>query len=72
MSESYPESFQIAPGGSLGMFYLKNASGCQLASVEPRNLTKMIKFYILSMGMGFDYSNTFEWLIFMDLDSILK
>ena len=55
MSESYPEYFKGAPVGSLGKFDHKNASGCQLASVGPRNLTKMIKFYIVSMGMGFDY-----------------
>ena len=40
------------------MFDHKNASGCQLASVGPRKLTKMIKFYIRRMGIGFDYSNS--------------
>ena len=65
MAKSYPESFQSAfggslsaPGGSFGKFDYKNSSGCQLASVGPRNLIKKIKFYIPSMGMGFDYSNT--------------
>ena len=48
--------------GILGMFDHKNASGCQLASVGPRKLTKMIKFYILSMGMGFDYSKNHHQL----------
>ena len=56
MSESYPKYFQSAPGGSLGNFDQNEASGCQLANIGPRNLTKMIKFYILSMRMGFDYS----------------
>ena len=51
LSESLLEEF-------LAILATKNASGCQLASVGPRNLTKMIKFYIVSMGMGFDYSNT--------------
>ena len=39
------------------MFDHKEASGCQLVSVGPRNLTKMIKYYYISMGMGFDYTN---------------
>ena len=56
--ESYLEYFEGAPIGSLGKFDHKEPSGCQLASVGPMNLTKMIKFYILSMGMGFDYSST--------------
>ena len=58
MSESYPEYFKGAPVGSLGKFDQKNASGCQLASVGPRKLTKMIKFYIQSMEIGFYYSNS--------------
>ena len=57
MSKYYPESFQGAPVDSLGKFDHKEASGCQQASVGPRNLTKMIKYYIPGMGMGFDYSN---------------
>ena len=38
------------------MFDHKEPSGCQLVSVGPRNLTKMIKYYYISMGMGFDYT----------------
>ena len=57
MLEYYPKSFQISLGGILGKFDHKNAGGFQLDSEEPRNLTKMITFYILSMGMGVDYYN---------------
>ena len=57
MSTYYLESFHSDPICNLGMFDHKNASGCQLSRVGPWNLTKMIKFYIPSMGMGFDYSN---------------
>ena len=64
MLEYYLEYFQSAHGGNLGKFDHKNAIGCQLASAGPRNLTKMIKFYILSMGMGFDYSNKIYRVIF--------
>ena len=38
------------------MFDHKEPSGCQLVSVGPSNLTKMIKYYYISMGMGFDYT----------------
>ena len=57
LSKYYLEYFQSTLGSSFGNFDQKEASGCHLASVGPRKLTKMIKFYILSMGMGFDYSN---------------
>ena len=62
MSEAYPKSFQSGSVGSLWNFDHKNASGCQLASVGPRNLTQMIKYYILSMGMGFYYSKIYVHL----------
>ena len=55
--KSDPKYFQSTPGGNLGKFDQKNASGWQLASVGPRKLTKMIKYYILSVRMDFDYSN---------------
>ena len=42
----------------LGKFDLKNGIGCKLASVGPRKLIKKINNFILSLGMGFYYSNT--------------
>ena len=50
--------YKGTPRGTFDKFWPSGASGCQLANVGPINLTKMIKFDILSMGMGFDYSNT--------------
>ena len=38
-------------------FDLKNGIGYKLASVGPRKLIKKINYFILSIGMGFDYSN---------------
>ena len=53
LSKLYPESYEGSLGGSLGNFWPNGASGCQLASVGPRKLIKMINYFILSMGMGF-------------------
>ena len=51
--------FPKHPGGGIfGIFYHKNDSGGQLASVLPRKLFRRINYLILCMGMGFDYSNT--------------
>ena len=41
----------------MGNFYTKNGIGYKLASVGPRKLIKNINYFILSLGMGFDYSN---------------
>ena len=57
MEESYPKYFQSARGGILGNFDHINGIGCKLASVVPRKLIKKIKCFLLSIGMGFDYSN---------------
>ena len=42
----------------MGNFDHINGIGCKLASVGPRKLIKKINYFILSIGMGFDYSNT--------------
>ena len=65
MVEYYPNSFQSTPGGSFGNFDHINVSGCKLASVGPRKLIKKINYFILSIGMRFDYSNIsfiFDWI----------
>ena len=47
------EYYEVTLGGIFGIFLPNGASGYQLASVGPRKLMKKIKYFILSMGMGF-------------------
>ena len=58
MSEYYPKYYEGSPRGSLEKFWPNGASGCQLASVGPSKLIKKINYFILSLGMHFDYSNS--------------
>ena len=57
MAESYPKYFQSAPAIIFGKFDHRNGIGYKLSSVGPRKLIKKVNYFILSIGMGFDYSN---------------
>ena len=50
--------FQSARGGIFGKFEFINGIGYKLAIVGSRKLIKKINYFILSIGMGFDYSKT--------------